>query len=174
MDYLIYVLFVFIAIMFGATGWFFYNKKRKQNQVKAIVFESDKRVRVYYRVPKDNNITIGNKTYIINNVDFYLDSNSYPTYTYRFDSTEPINPMDNKKSILTPDYYNTAINNKVARDIFEASNKGMDINIGVLLSGLAFVGVLVVWYLLDDKMTGMASKINELYDIIKALSGGAA
>ena len=176
METLLYLFVIgFVGAAAGGIYWFI-NRKRKQTQVKALVYGKDKRVKVYYRVPSksdtETNITIEGKTYVVNDKDFFLDSKGYPTYTYRIDSTEPLDPFDSKKSVLSPDYYNTAINSHVARDIFESTQKGLDGNmLVVVLTAVNFMGLLFVAYLMYDNFNFIGPKVEEILNLLKTLGG---
>ena len=102
-------------------SWF-----HKKTAVKVIVFTKDKRVRVDYVKPANNTLTAFKKTYTLNDSDWFL-SDGFPTYVFNDLDSEPQNPLNPKvRSLMSADDFNVAISSKVARDIFEASNKGMD------------------------------------------------
>lgn len=146
-----------------------FNKKRV---VKAVIYGADKRIKVFYVLPKNDSLTIKNVSYVINEKDFYLDNENIPTYLYRHDSTEPINPHDSKKSVLTPDYYNTAINAHVARDVFEATKGGMDFaTISLVVSVITLVVVGGGLYMLFKNLGDTNLKVNSIYDLIKVIGG---
>jgi len=145
---------------------------RKSKTIKALIYGVDKRIRVYYTIPQNNTLTIGNQTYIINEKDFFMDAKGFPTYTYRIDSTEPLDPFNTKKSVFTPDYYNTAINNHVARDIFDATEKGLDGSmLGIILGVATLGGLALVWFTTNEGLTNLVNQINEIREILRTIGG---
>lgn len=144
----------------------------RKKVVKAVIYQSDKRIKTYYQIPKDNTITINKKTFIINDDDFYLDKDNIPTYLYQHNSTEPINPHDLKKSVLTPDYYNTAINSHVARDIFEATKGGMDLaTLSLVVSVITLAVSGIGLYMVYKNLGEISQQVNKINEMIKLIGG---
>lgn len=149
-----------------------YKALNKNKLVHAIIFHEDKRVKNYYKVPVSGHITIDYKTYIINDKDFFIDKEGFPTYTYRVDSTEPLDPFNGTKSLLSPDYYNTAINSHVARDIFESTHKGMDTAmLSLLVSFLAFLAAAAAAYFTFSNGEDFIQRLNEIREVLRTIGG---
>jgi hypothetical protein len=148
-------------------SWF-----HKKTAVKVIVFTKDKRVRVDYVKPLNNTLTAFKKTYTLNDSDWFL-SDGFPTYVFNDLDSEPQNPLNPKvRSLMSADDFNVAISSKVARDIFEASNKGMDGGtLGLVLNILTLVGVAVVGYLTFDNFTVLSERITEIREILSLIGG---
>jgi hypothetical protein len=73
---------------------------------------------------------------------------------------------------MSADDFNVAISSKVARDIFEASNKGMDGGtLGLVLNILTLVGVAVVGYLTFDNFATLSQSITEIREILSLIGG---
>lgn len=153
--------------MKGLTLWF-YKSFRKDELVHAVVYTGDRRVRNYYRTPSGQEIKILNKTFLINDKDFFLDKDSIPTFTYHINRTDPIDPFDTKKSVMSPEYYDIAINNKVAKDIFASTKTKMDIaQVTLFISIFALIGIAAVGYLIYEQ----GNIINEMREALRILGG---
>lgn len=150
-----------------SANWF-----NKKTAVKVIIFSKDKRVRITYVNPQNNTLTAFKKTYTLNDNDWFI-SEGFPTYIFNDIDSEPQNPLNPKiRSLMSADDFNVAISSKVARDIFEASNKGMDGGtLGLVLNILTLLGVAVVGYLTFDNFTQLSQSLAEIREIL-ALIGG--
>jgi len=105
----------------------------KNTAVKAIIFTKDKRIKTYYTKPEGNTITLNGKSYTINDQDWFI-NDGFPTYIFNDSDAQPKNPLVNKNvPVMSPDDFNTAISSKVAKEIFDASGKGMDTELYHLL-----------------------------------------
>jgi hypothetical protein len=144
----------------------------KKTAVKVIVFTKDKRVRVDYVKPENNTLTAFKKTYTLNDSDWFL-SDGFPTYVFNDLDSEPQNPLNPKvRSLMSADDFNVAISSKVARDIFEASNKGMDGGtLALVLNILTLIGVAVVGYLTFDNLATLTTRLNEIREILSLIGG---
>lgn len=146
----------------------FYKWFAKDQLVHAVVFTGDKRIRNYYRIPQGNNIHINGRTFVMNDKDFFLDKESIPTFTYHVNRTDPIDPFDTKKSVMSPEYFDTAINNKVATDIFSATKTKMDTAmIALFISFVSLIGIGIVGYLIYE----IIPQINEIRDVLRTIGG---
>lgn len=147
---------------------FFYKTFKKDELVHAVVYTGDRRVRNYYRIPTGLEIKIKNKTFLINDKDFFLDMDSIPTFTYHINRTDPIDPFDTKKSVMTPEYYDIAINNKVASDIFASTKSKMDIaQLNLFVTIFVLLGVAALGYLVYEQ----GNMINEMREVLRLLGG---
>lgn len=140
--------------------------------IKAIIFNKDKRIRTHYVNPEGNTITIKEKAYTLNDQDWFI-SEGFPTYIFNDTDAQPKNPLDNKaKPVMTPDDFNTAISSKVAKEIFDASGKGMDsATISLILSGLSLAGIVVLGYLFTSNLEGLTTTINEIREVLRIIGG---
>jgi len=120
----------------------------KNTAVKAIIFTKDKRIKTYYTKPEGNTLTINGKSYTINDQDWFI-NDGFPTYIFNDSDAQPKNPLINKTvPVMSPDDFNTAISSKVAKEIFDASSKGMDTaTLSLIISFVTLGGVAVVGYL---------------------------
>ena len=147
------------------------NKKRV---VKIIIYAPDRRIHTFYEIPKDNRVSIKDKLYIINADDFYLDKELIPTYLYQQDSTEPINPQDMKKSLLSPTEYGLALKTHVAKDILDATKGGMDLaTLSVIISAVTLVITGVGLYMLYKNVSVVSQNVTKIQDLIKIIGGVA-
>ncbi len=144
----------------------------KTTAIKAIVFTKDKRIKTYYTKPEGNTITIKEKSYTLNDQDWFI-SDGFPTYIFNDTDAQPKNPLDNKvKPVMTPDDFNTAISSKVAKEIFDASGKGMDSGmLGLILSGLSLAGIAVLGYLFTSSIEDLTLTINEIREVLRIIGG---
>lgn len=140
----------------------YFNKTFKRSQcVKAIIFDHDKRIKAHYVIPKDSQIKIGGKLYEINQDDFYL-SKGIPTYVYNVERVDPINLFNVEKSVLTASYYDTAISTNVAKQIFAASQEGVQPqNIILILTGVTMLVMLLGFYIMYNELTAIYEFMNE-------------
>lgn len=153
--------------MKGISLWY-YKSFKKDQLVHAVVYTGDRRVRNYYRIPKGSEIKIANKTFLTNDRDFFLDMDSIPTFTYHINRTDPIDPFDTKKSVMTPEYYDIAINNKVASDIFASTKSKMDVaQVTLFIALFALIGIAAVGYLVYEQ----SNVINEMREALRILGG---
>lgn len=148
----------------------FINKHfRKGKCVVAMVFDTDRRARVRYVIPKNKSITIAAKSWILNEDDMFLYKGT-PAYVLTTKNAEPIkiNPLNQKENFMTPQDYNTAISSKVAEQIFLSTKKGFDGNlISMLLNGLIIIGLIVIVYLGIQYINEINTKIDEIRQILQ-------
>ena len=144
----------------------------KETAVKAIIFTKDKRIKTYYTKPEGNTITINNKSYTINDQDWFINDN-FPTYVFNDSDAQPKNPLINKADpVMTPDDFNTAISSKVAKEIFDASGKGMDTaTLSLILSFITLAAVGVVGYLFMTNFEQLSLTINEIREVLRIIGG---
>ena len=147
--------------------WFY-----KDAAVKAIIFTKDKRIKTYYTKPEGNTITINNKSYTLNDNDWFINDN-FPTYIFNDSDAQPKNPLINKSApVMTPDDFNTAISSKVAKEIFDASGKGMDTaTLSLLVSFITLAAVGVVGYLFMTNFEQLSTTINEIREVLRIIGG---
>jgi len=139
-----------------------------------IYVSEDRRIRLDYVIPDGKNLTVHNKSYIINEDDLFL-YKGIPSYILTTKESEPvkINPLNQRKSLMSADDYNTAISSQVAKEIFLATKKGIDTGmISLIISGLTLVGLLVLAYLGNEFLTEIVTKLNELKNIIASFGVG--
>lgn len=150
-----------------SANWF-----NKKTAVKVIIFSKDKRVRTAYVNPLNGTLTAFKKTYTLNDTDWFI-SEGFPTYVFNDLDSEPQNPLNPKqRSLMSADDFNVAISSKVARDIFEASNRGMDTgSLALILNIMTLIGVAVIGYLTFDNFAQISASITEIREIL-ALIGG--
>lgn len=140
---------------------------KRGEAVKCFIVYPDKRIRITWVVPKGKNVTIGQYTYMLNDKDFILHK-GIPAYVFNTIVAEPINVMDIKKNEgMTPDDYNVGVSAEVARQIFEASKKGMDTaTLSIIVSVATIAVVAVVAYLGNEKLTMIMDRLNLLTGFI--------
>jgi hypothetical protein len=144
----------------------------KNTAVKAIIFTKDKRIKTYYTKPEGNTLTINGKSYTINDQDWFI-NDGFPTYIFNDSDAQPKNPLINKTvPVMSPDDFNTAISSKVAKEIFEASGKGMDTaTLSLIISFVTLGGVAVVGYLLTTNFESLAATVNEIREVLRIIGG---
>jgi len=140
---------------------------RKGKCVVAMVFNTDRRTKIRYVIPKNKSITIGSNSWILNEDDMFL-YKGIPAYVLTTKNAEPIkiNPLNQNENFMTPQDYNTAISSRVAEQIFLATKRQFDANIITLLvSGLCLVGLVLIAYLGNQALTDLTNKINQLINM---------
>ena len=144
----------------------------KNKAVKAIIFSKDKRIKTYYANPESNTITLNNKSYTINDDDWFI-SDGFPTFVYNDQSAEPQNPIKAKlEPVMSPEDFNVAISAKVAKEIFDASNNKMDAGaIGLILSFITLAGLGALYYVFNEKFTAMMQLLTEIREVLRTLGG---
>lgn len=144
------------------------NKHFKKGKcVVAMVFDTDRRTKIRYLIPKNKSITIGSNSWILNEDDMFL-YKGIPAYVLTTKNAEPIkiNPLNQNENFMTPQDYNTAISSRVAEQIFLATKRQFDANIITLLvSGLCLVGLVLIAYLGNQALTDLTNKINQLINM---------
>lgn len=146
-----------------------YLKTFKKNEiVRLCVYGKSKHIRNYYVRPLGNTATCNKVSYIINDKDFYLDSDNIITYTYREDSVEPVNPFDSKRSVMSQEEFNVAIDNKIIRDLVQSTGNGFDMaTISMIISVVSLLGILFVGYMVYEQQT----LINEMREVLRVIGG---
>ena len=141
---------------------------KKSEIVRLCVYEKSKHIRNYYVIPQGNTATINKRSYIINDKDFYLDADSIITYTYREDSVEPVNPFDSKRSVMSQEEFNVAIDNKIIRDLVQSTGGGMDMaTISMMIAVVSLLGIIFVGYMVYEQQT----LINEMREVLRVIGG---
>jgi hypothetical protein len=143
-----------------------------KTDIKAIIFTRDKRIKTIFENPENNTLTYNNKTYMLNDKDWFL-SEGFPTYIFNDSDIDPQNPLNPKvKSVMNPDELNIAMSSKVAREILDASKSGMDGNVLTLvLSILSLIAVGGVGYLMVENFQSITITINEIREVLKLIGG---
>ena len=145
----------------------------KSKAVKCYVIHADKRLRLTWVIPNGNDLTVGKYTFHMNSDVMYL-SKSIPCFVFSYKNAEPLNIIDiNQQTFMTAEDYDTAISSHVAREIFEASSKGMDGNTLLMVIGLGIVGVIgVASYLLYSRFDEIKTLLNQIIEMLRVLGGG--
>lgn len=147
---------------------------QKKQAVKAYVVYPNKRVKLFWAIPKDGFIKVDKKQFIVDDKSFYLGKDNIQTYYYDSNHVEPLNIFNPDKplSSMTPDDFDTAISAQVAREIFNATAGGVDKStIALLLSGVTLLAVIVVGYMALGNIDTILTKLQELEDLLKLIGG---
>jgi hypothetical protein len=144
---------------------------KRRNMIKAIIVYADRRVKSYWVKPDNNTLTIGERSYTITKDDIFLSKN-VPCYLYQADVPEPINPLNFNKSLWTAQEFNTAIESKVAREIFNAVDKKLDAGTIAMIMGAATVlAVVVVAYLGSTSIQLILEQLKEIREVLRIIGG---
>jgi len=146
----------------------------KNKAIRAIIHYPDHRIRLYWCIPVNGNVTINNKTYSCDaNRDYFSLFNRIPTFTYQVDKIEPLRFDDIKPSAYSASEYNTAINNKIVRDIFSANdNKKMDLVSAVIVGMVAIVLIVgVAMFFLYKEVEALKTMIAEIRETLRVVTG---
>lgn len=144
---------------------------KRSTSVKIYIVHEDKRVTVHYEVPKGDQVTIGDRSYLITNKEALL-SKGRPSFFYHYNTPNPINPFELQKPGMTAKEFNTAITANVAKQIFAASESSLDVGkIAMILSGITLLSVIVVGYMMFDKIDQFAERLSEIREILRVIGG---
>lgn len=144
---------------------------RRRNMIKAIVVYADRRVKSYWVKPDNNTLTIGERSYTITKDDIFLSKN-VPCYLYQADQPEPVNPLNFNKSLWTSQEFNTAIEAKVAREIFNAVDRKLDAGtIAMIMGGLTVIVVGVVAYMGNNSIQLILEQLREIREVLRMIGG---
>jgi len=149
----------------------FYKKFKKDQVVRLYLTTATNRLRIIYRIANSKTIKIGNARYELNDEDYIL-SKGIPSYFLVEGRIEPINPHDLNKSVMTPEYYDTAISANLAKELFNASGAGMDhVQIIMILVVIVLISSLIGNYLMYDQLQILREENLTLIDMIRSLGG---
>lgn len=144
---------------------------RRRHHIKAIIVYPDRRVKTFWRKPDGNTVTINERSYTITKDDIFLTAN-VPTYLYQAEQPEPINPLNANKSLWTSQEFNTAIEAKVAREIFNAVDKKLDAGtIAMIVGGLTIIVVAVIAYMGNETLQTIMSQLREIREVLRIIGG---
>jgi hypothetical protein len=143
----------------------------KAKAIRLILVYPDKRVRTHWAIPNGHNVSVLSYSFIINEHDFFL-MKGVPTYFFNINNAEPFNPLEPKKTFLTPSAYNTALNAQVATEIFKASENKFDVGLMSILMGVATIIVFgVVAYLGYGQIQIILEKLAEIRETLRLIGG---
>lgn len=150
--------------------WFIKHFK-KNKAVKLIIFTEDKRMKTYWVLPKGDQVTANGRTFLLNDKDFTL-SNNVPTYLFNFKTTSPMNPLTMKADSMPPSRLKTALDAKVAEEIFASVDQKMNIKTLVILFGfLNVVGFGLIAYFGIEQIGILQEQIARLQKLIELIGG---
>ena len=120
----------------------------------------------YWVIPKGKTVNIkGIGTFELNEKDFFYNSNRVPIYYFNDNFIQPIDMVKGTPSEYTPQHYQTAIDARMAEQIFSATGSRMNLGLlGLVLSFLTLIGLGLVYYMLQDQ-------INQILDILRLIGG---
>lgn len=148
------------------------NKHLKKNtSIKVYVVHEDKRMTVHYIIPNGDQITIGNRSYIITSEEVLL-SKGRPAFFYHYDNPNPINPFELATPGMTAKEFNTAITANVAKQIFDASDNSLDMaKVSMFISVVTLIGVVIVGYLMFDNFETLSNALKEIRELLRVIGG---
>lgn len=168
----IWILIIITILLLVGAGVIALQLHMNRDKVKVILNYGDRRMKIYKVKPKDNTVTVDNKTFNINDKDFILHKN-VPTFIFKTTHTEPINVFgDGLPSPYTPSQYRTAIDNKIVEEIFNSTNKKSALQEGSLLMLLLFGiigGLGLIAYLGYDKLQLIITQLNNIIEALKSI-----
>ena len=152
----------------------FINKHfRKKSCVKINLFNnSDRKQSVHYVIPKDNTITIQDKSWLIEDKFVYLDDKRFLTFNLNNDSAfpalQPFQPnqqplLDEKGKQLSANRFNIAINTNAARQVYQNFEKSMDkMTYVLILQGIVILGLVIGFYFLYQEINGVKTIVEAI------------
>ncbi len=139
---------------------------RKNEVVKIILLNVDKRIKTYYVIPKGKDINIKDNTYQLDDKNFFLDSKGYITYVFSYKNVLPYDIDSQKFGDITPADMNVALESRVASEIFKSTTKEQPLQtIIYVLIGVVILGLLAVYYALSND-------INSILEYLYEINGG--
>jgi hypothetical protein len=144
---------------------------RKTKAIKVILFTEDKRMQTYWVIPKGDQVSVAGRTFLLNDHDFTL-SNNVPTYLFNFKTTSPMNPLTMKAETMSPARLKTALDAKVAEEIFASVDQKMNIKTLVILFGIInLVGFALIGYFGLEHIGTLQEQIAQLRQLIETIGG---
>jgi hypothetical protein len=140
----------------------------KRKSVKCYIISADRRIELYWAIPKNKIVSIKgiDKAFVINDKDFFI-SNKIPAYIYDVNNINPKNPYnpDSMGEVSTPEDLDVAISAHVAREILLANSNNMDkATIAIIVSVLGIGAIAVVWYMINGRL-------DEIMELLKLIGG---
>jgi len=146
----------------------------KNKFVRIEVVSEDKRVSTFYVIPVGDTVTIPKQeiSFTIDKENMLL-KNGIPTYYFNYGNTNSLNLYDSNNDLVmySPSQFNSALNNNLIKDIFNAFNTGEKISINVFMLGFIMVVILGLGYLGFKQFEILNDKIEELKNLIDFLTG---
>jgi len=142
-------------------------------KVRVVIYKKNREVIQRYVSPDSDSFSINKKSYIIDKENYYI-FKSKATYTYLEDIPTPltiknIEVVKGKESVpyedvlMTADELETFKRSKTAKEILETMNGGLPDNIlGLVSIGITAIGLVVIYYLLDQQIQLILQQITEL------------
>lgn len=113
----------------------------KDKYLKVLIITSSKQIKVTYIIPSDNGFNVNGNNYLLNPDHIYT-SGGFKTVLINDLSAETIDPL-NFKSRFNKKEFNSAINSKLIKDIFD-SNEDKKLNMTTML----IIGVLAISFII--------------------------
>lgn len=147
---------------------FFIRVFHKKSAIKIVLINREKKIVVRYLLPDaEGNFTLSDQTFKIDNNPYY-DGKGFPTYIFKYNNTGPVNANPDidgiKQSHMTSAEYNTAIHNKLARELFNASDSGLDTgSVSMVLSFVTIAVTVAVGYFLLQEISVLQEILRDVY-----------
>ena len=143
----------------------------KKKALKAVIVYPDKRIKIFWTIPKDNTLTVGDKAYLCDASihPFYLMKN-IPTFTYIHDNITPIDlqNLSTTDSEITSKALKALINNKIIKDMYDEMNAGT-VNLSMILSIACVISIVIVGFLLYSRIQDLEGLITNLTTLIEGV-----
>lgn len=146
----------------------------KNIAIRCMIFGTDKRVHLYWAIPKDSVVTINGRSYSCNaDKDYCTFYKGIPTFVYNVERMEALNLADIKANPnMNSKDYNTAINNTVAQQIFNAGDKKVDLITACIIGMMAMVLIVAVaGYFMYQKFGDLSTQLTEIREAIRNATG---
>lgn len=121
---------------------------KKSKYLKILYFTEGKESKIFYIIPKGNQISFLNKTFLFNPEHIYL-SGSFKTLLLTSSSSESINPLD-FKSQFNSDIFNSAINNKLIKDTFDTLDQTQTDWLKIIMFANVFLTAILLFLMLKQ------------------------
>ena len=149
----------------------FYRKK----YIKIKVVYNDKKMRTFYEVPIDNLVVLKSeeKAFTIDSETMVLEDGR-PTYYYNVNNANAFNlhGVEDDLVIYNPAKTYLGLNTTVLRKLFKLFSQDDNLSIKSLIPViLTFIGLGILYYVLNGTLTDIYNKIDELQRLIELVNG---
>lgn len=156
-----------------ASQWMI-KKFHKKKAIRVFIYYPDRKIRLYWAIPKSDIVTVNGKAYNCDASRFYFTMhNRIPTFTYLVDRPEPLTIDDLKNSpVMSSEEYNVAVNNRVIKEIFNSADKKMDLVTAVIVGMVAVVLVVgIAGFFVYKEIESLKTSLDEIRTLLRTVTG---
>lgn len=143
-----------------------YLKTFKRNEIVRIInVDAQNRISVKFVLMQEGNrVKLGENSYLLTPEKIsYLEG--IPTVFTNYKTSEPLNMMDVSNQVYTPEFYNTAIEAQVVKELFKATEKKPMQDLATMLSIITLLAVGYLTYMIITKFDEINTILEQLQNI---------